>query len=355
MKKACVVTYCEWNSYGSIMQSIGLKKALNSIDCQSFIVKDKPAPATNIKTSLVLGKNPKRLLANLYNNALRKKTDSRYLKAVEFINENVDVVYHNDYEALQKNLPKADIYIAGSDQIWHPDLCKPLFFLDFLKDDAKRLSYAASMGVTRIKSEKEQEFAHKVSKFDSFSVREDEMIAVIGRYTDKDISVHIDPTFLISADQWRELEEEYVLKKPYILVYAIYWDDKLNKELKKLHKKSGYDIVALCTGFSKVWANKKIYDASPGQFIWLIDHAEAVVSSSFHGVAFALNFNKKLSAVVNPESPSRINSILNKFNANSNMISDVCDFDLDNYSLVNEKIETERSLALGYLKEIVNE
>lgn len=355
MKKACVVTYCEWNSYGSIMQAIGLKKALNSIYCQSFIVKDKPAPATNIKTGLVFSKNPKRLLANLYNNALRKKTDSRYLKAVEFINENVDVVYYNDYETLQKNPPKADIYIAGSDQIWHPDLCKPLFFLDFLKNDEKRFSYAASMGVTRIKPEKAQIFARVVSKFDSFSVRENEMISVIGRYTDKDISVHIDPTFLMSADQWRELEEEYVLKKPYILVYAIYWDDKLNKELKKLHKKSGYDIVALCTGFSKVWANKKIYDASPGQFIWLIDHAEAVVSSSFHGVAFALNFNKKLSAVVNPESPSRINSILNKLNANSNMISDVCDFDLDNYSLVNEKIETERSLALGYLKEIVNE
>lgn len=355
MKKACIVTYCEWSSYGSVMQSIGLKKALNSIDCQSFIVKDTPAPATNIKTGLAFSKKPKRLFINICNNVLRKKTDARYIKSVEFINENVDVVYYNDYEVLQKNPPVADVYIAGSDQIWHPNLCKPLFFLNFLKNGEKRCSYAASMGETRIKLEKEQEFAAYISKFNSFSVRENEMLPIVRKYTDKDISVHVDPTFLIDADQWRELEEEYVLKKPYILVYAIYWDDKLNKELKKLHKKSGYDVVALCTGFSKVWANKKIYDASPGQFIWLIDHAEAVVSSSFHGVAFALNFNKKLSAVVNPESPSRINSILSKFNANSKMISDVCDFDLNCYSVVNERMNIERLLALEYLKEIINE
>ena len=355
MKKACVATYCEWGSYGSVMQAIGLKKALNSIGCQSFIVKDRPAPLTNIKTPFKLGKHPRQIFVNMYNNMLRKKTDLRYQRSLSFINKNVDIVYYNNYDALQKKPPKADIYIAGSDQIWHPDLCKPLFFLDFLKNDEKRYSYAASMGVIRVKPEKEQEFARLVSKFDAYSVRENGMLPVIEKYTDKQIPVHIDPTFLINSDQWREFEEKYTFNKPFILVYAIYWDSKLNKQLKQLHKKTGYDIVALCTGFSRVWANKKIYDASPGHFLWLIDHAEAVVSSSFHGVAFALNFNKKLAAVVNPASPSRIDSVLDKLKVRNVSVKDVFSFDLDSYDEINANIERERCIALDYLKEIVNE
>ena len=354
MKKACVVTYCEWNSYGSIMQSIGLKKALDALGCQSFIVQDNPAPATNIKTSIKIGKRPRQIVKNICNNTLRPKTDARYRKSVEFINHNVDIVYYNDYEVLKKNPPKADIYIAGSDQIWHPALCKPLFFLDFLKNE-KRFSYAASMGVTEIAPEKEKTFSSLIEKIDVISARENEMRSAIEKYTDKKIDVHIDPTFLLNADQWRELSEEYILEKPFILVYAIYWNSALNKELKELQKKSGCDIVALCTGFSRIWANKKIYDASPGQFIWLVDHAEAVVSSSFHGVAFALNFNKRLAAIVNPKAPSRINSILNNLNFNNRSIEDVCDFDLEEYVFVNKEIKKERTRSLEFLKGIVNE
>lgn len=355
MKKACIATYCEWGSYGSVMQAIGLKKALNSMGCQSFIVKDSPAPLTNLKTPFKIGKHPRQIILNMYNNMLRGKTNLRYRRSVEFINKNVDIVYYNNYDALKKKPPQADIYIAGSDQIWHPDLCKSMFFLDFLNNGEKKYSYAASMGVTRVKPEKEQEFSRLVGDFESYSVRENEMIPVVSAHTEKQISVHIDPTFLANADQWRELEEEYPLNKPFILVYAIYWDSRLNKELKQLHKKTGYDVVALCTGFSKVWANKKIYDASPGHFLWLVDHAQAVVSSSFHGVAFALNFNKRLAAVINPQSPSRINSVLDKLKVKNAPIKDVFSFYLDSYDEINAHIEKERCMALDYLKEIVNE
>lgn len=355
MKNACIVTYCEWTSYGSIMQSIGLKKALHSIGCKSFIIKDNPAPMPNINIHLSFGKNPKQLLLDMLNYTLRKKTALRYRKAVEFINQNVDIIYYNDYNTLLTDPPKADVYIAGSDQIWHPDICKPLFFLDFLRNGEKRHSFAASMGVTKIKPGKEKDFRFLIDNFHSLSVRENEMIPIIAPHADRPINVHIDPTFLIEKDEWRELEEEYVLNKPFVLVYAIYWDAKLNKKLKILHKKTGYAIVALCTGVSRVWSNKKIYDASPGQFLWLIDHAEAVITSSFHGVAFALNFNKKFSAVINPESPSRINSILDKFSVSAKLIEDVCDFDLTSYVEINQRIKTERESAIEYLKGIINE
>ena len=353
MKKVCVATYCEWSSYGSVMQSLGLKNALESIGCQSYVVKDRVAPLTKIKIPVRIGKSPKSIIVNSYNSLIRKKTEKRYENSVKFIKNSVDIIYYNDYETLKKNPPVADYYIAGSDQIFHPDLCRPLFFLEFLNNDKKRLTYAASMGKTVVSKSKEEAFKDLVSKIDTVSVREKEMVDVLSKYTSKDINVHIDPTFLTEKEVWRKYEREYKLKKPYILVYAIYWDRKLNRELKKLRKKTGYDIVLLGTGFSTVYGNKKIYDADPGQFLWLIDNAEAVVTSSFHGVAFSLIFNKKLSAVVNPALPSRINDLLDLLNVEKKEITSVLDFNLENYNQINEQIEKERNRSITYLKEIL--
>ena len=102
-----------------------------------------------------------------------------------------------------------------------------------------------------------------------------------------------------------------------------------------------------------MYGNKKIYDADPGQFLWLIDNAEAVVTSSFHGVAFSLIFNKKLSAVVNPALPSRINDLLDLLNVEKKEITSVLDFNLENYNQINEQIEKERNRSITYLKEIL--
>jgi hypothetical protein len=353
MKKVCVATYCEWSSYGSVMQSLGLKNALESIGCQSYVVKDRVAPLTKIKMPVRIGKNPKSIIVNSYNSLIRKKTEKRYENSVKFIKNSVDIIYYNDYETLKKNPPVADYYIAGSDQIFHPDLCRPLFFLEFLNNDKKRLTYAASMGKTAVSKKKEETFKDLVKQMDSVSVREKEMVDVLRKYTDKNISVHIDPTFLVDKEKWREYEREYKLKKPYILVYAIYWDRKLNRELKKLRKKTGYDIVLLGTGFSTVYGNKKIYDADPGQFLWLIDNAEAVVTSSFHGVAFSIIFNKKLSAVINPALPSRISDLLELLGVEKYDIVSANNFNLDSYANINKQIEYQKQRSITYLKEIL--
>lgn len=353
MKKVCISTYCEWSSYGSVMQAIGLKKTLQGLNYESFIVRDAPAPLGARDFPFCISKNPVTLLKNIINLFHRKHKRILYKNSVEFINKNVDIQYFNDYEVLKKHIPEADYYLAGSDQIWHPALCKPAFFLDFV-DEKKRLSYAASMGVTGVSEKNEDAFQKLVSQIDKISVREKEMLPILQKYTDKPLNVHIDPTFLVDADEWRKLEKEYIIKEPYILVYAIYWDEALNKKLKWLHKKSGYNIVGLCPGgFSKLWANQKIYDADPAQFLYLIDHAEAVISSSFHGVAFSLIFNKRLVPVINPDSPSRINTLLETLTVEKSTIAQVMDFDLSKYDKTNQLIEHEKRRSISYLKEIL--
>lgn len=353
MKKACISTYCEWTSYGSIMQSIGLKQALLTLGVESFIVRDQPALLAQKHFPFLIGKNPKQMILNMVKNIRREHRRRLYEGTVAFMNEHVDVLYYNDYKTVEKMPPEADYYIAGSDQIWNPDLCNPLFFLDFLPESVKRLSYAASMGKTRIASENEEKFYAMAKKFASVSVREQEVAAVLKENLSQPIQVNIDPTFLQSTESWRGLSRPYPIKKPYILVYAIYWDKQLNKKLKRLHKETGYDVVALGTGFPAVWSNHWVDDADPGQFLWLVDNAQAVVTSSFHGVAFSLIFSKKLAAVINPVAKSRIQNILSTVQYTNVEVDKVMDVDLTCYGQVKSNIAKEKEKSMGYLKEML--
>ena len=179
MKRVCISTYCEWSSYGSVMQALGLKKCLSDLEYDSFIIRDVPAPLSNKTFSCPISLNPKTMLKGFLSRNARKQRSLLYANSVKFIRENLDIRYYNDYNALCKCVPSADFYLAGSDQIWHPSLCKRAFFLDFLPTKQKRLSYAASMGITLLPEDKKELFVEMISKFDSISVREEEMAEIL--------------------------------------------------------------------------------------------------------------------------------------------------------------------------------
>ncbi len=350
MKSLKITTYCTWTSVGSVLQALGLKKALRELDCNSSIwlnKRDNRFTTTRIRS-------PKTLLTGGYERLIHKKRYAAYKKRMLFINRNIDIEYFTDYKDLSDKA-STDCYegvLAGSDQIWHPDKCDPVFFLDFVKDK-KRLSYGASMGKTDVNEDKKERFGQLINNFDSISVREQECADVISEYTDKEIAVHIDPTFLVSADEWRKYEVEYKIKKPYILLYMLYWNDECKTKIKELKKKTGLPVYAISSGLSKVYADKHLFDVGPGEFLWLIDHAEYVVTSSFHGVAFSTVFNKKYAAVNNPKLPSRIDNLLRTVSLPKVDVSSLTEQSFD-YDTVNQRITEEKHKSMEYLRRIIN-
>lgn len=352
MKNIIVSTYCDWNNYGSIMQSLGLKTALSSLGFESKLAIDHPAPPSQYIPSLKISGNIVSCMRNFYAYMKKDLISRKYRDSNKFINDNIDILYYNNYETLKSNPPKADYFIAGSDQIWRPSSCHPVFFLDFVDEEYKRISYAASMGSTKIPENKKELFAELVNSFDHISVREADNAEAIATVSNKPVDIHIDPAFLVSKEDWQKYAKPYPIDKPYILLYALYWDKELNKQVKELHKKTGYEVVAICNGLSKVWASKKLFDVDPGQFIWLIDHAEAVISSSFHGVSFSIIFNKKLAAVINPALPSRITNLLDMLKVENSNIVDVCFENTEFYTTTNNIIQSKKEDALKYLAEV---
>lgn len=354
MKKVCISTYCVWNSYGSMLQAFGLQYALQQIGCEGFIASTKPAPQAQWTAPRLQAGSPKALAVDVHKHLIAGKLRRRYTAANAFIRENIQIEYFGDWEALRENPPEADAYIAGSDQVWNPRKLDTSFFLDYVPAGNPRISYAASMGITKVPEEKQAEFRRLVEGFDHISLRERDTLPVIDEYTSRTADVHIDPVFLVPEKKWREMEQPYPINEPYILVYPIFWDKKLNQELKQLHKQTGKTIVTVLGQAQQVYANKRIYDASPEQFLWLIDHADAVVSSSFHGIAMSLVFQKPFAAVINPQSPSRLTCLLDTLGVKNSAIGVLAADRPLEYDRVQQRIQKEKSRGMAYLRKVLS-
>lgn len=342
--KACISTYCTWMSYGSIFQATGLSRALSSLGCESYILKDM----SETEPLIHLPKSVKQILRlpldclNITNRAAVRR------KGRAFIQDNLETKSYQDYERLCGNPPAADLYICGSDQIWHPDLMKPVFFLDFVHG-AKKSSYAASMGKTDVSDEAKVLYRKYLKEFQSVSVREVECRDILTECTDSPIAVNIDPVFFLSAEDWRHYEKEYPVRQPYILLYTIYRNDALRKQMSQLGKRLGLPVYTIKSGATRDYADKALLNVGPAEFLWLIDHASYVVTSSFHGVALSTIFHKQYSAVIDPSHPSRISGLLDTLNVPRIRIDSLGKEVID-YTPVDERINVERERGLDFLR-----
>ncbi len=351
-KKVYVSTFCVMTSYGSILQSFALKKVLEKIGVTSVILNEKSDNNINSYKFYRKGFGIKDLIYNLDRFLNKKQISERFKKNLAFIDKNMDIETVESYSDLKTKDFDTDIFLAGSDQIFHPDVCNPLFFLDFAPLNSKKISYAASMGSLDIRDEKKQEFVRLINNFDYISLRENDSEELVSSLTDKEVTVNCDPTFLFTADEWRSIEKPCNIKGKYILVFPIYWHKSLNKELESLHKRTGLPIVLISDNFW-IYHQKIIKNAGVDEFLWLIDNAEYVVTSSFHGAALSLNFNKKVSMVINNKAPSRLNSLSKLFDYPIIPIGDIDRFEGFDFDKVNKIKEAETQRSLLYLKRTI--
>lgn len=355
-KKVAVSTYCVWTSYGSILQSFALKQVLANLGIESYIIIVELGADPYILTTLNGRNGLKGIAVSSYMRLNRKGILCQYKKSNEFIKNYLDVVEYSNYQELLNNKPSADFYLSGSDQVFNPIKNSPALFLDFVEDKTRCYSYACSMGETKVPPEKEMDFSRYINNFHIISCREEDNIPILKKYNpNAKYYCHVDPTFLLAPSEWKKVMLPYPkIKNRYVLVFPIYWDCIINEKLKTLHEATGIDIVAICSGLNRVYANKKLLDVSVGEFLWLIDHAEGVVSSSFHGVALSLVLNKKVAVVMNPKLPSRISCLLEKLDAKPLDVDNLISGEM-NYDVINQNIAKEKAISMNYLEEIFGE
>lgn len=249
-------------------------------------------------------------------------------------------------EELQKNPPKADIYIAGSDQIWNTDMQnghEPAFYADFGAEGTRRITYAASFGIENL-PEEYREFVHdEVIKFNAISVREQSGLEILNSLGIKNAVQVVDPVFLLKKDEWEKLaikahEYKNIHKNKYILVYDFIRDNRIAKIATELKKRTHFPIISVNDFWKIKYADLNINDAGPLEFINLISNSAYVLANSFHGTAFAIIFNKQFYSfsLESQRTSSRMRDLLSQYGLEGRFNAQQTIDDNIDYNIVNK-------------------
>ena len=275
---------------------------------------------------------------------------------------------HNSYsspEDLQINIEKYDIYMTGSDQIWNPRYTggDSSFFLPFVSKEVKKIAYSSSFGISDIPKNLYGKYAEMLSSYQYISVREKSGIPLVNKIAGKDAQLVLDPTLLLNEKEWGQLISKRKIKEKYILCYFLNYTfngypyiDNLAEHLSEL---TGYKIVKIARPPQKLINKNTQFEvsASPEDFMSLIAHSELVLTTSFHGTAFALNFKRPMFSIVSSSAnmDSRQRDLLKSVGLEHRLLEVGAAYpSLDNlkcdYTVASGKLDSLRESSLAFLK-----
>ncbi len=202
---------------------------------------------------------------------------------------------YGSYQALVDDHDYADLYIAGSDQIWNtlfPNGKDPAFYLQFVPKGIKKASYAASFAGSKIEDGWEGQLAEWIGSLDYVSVREQSGLDILDGLGISNASQVLDPVFLLDRKDWELLSEQWSNPedKPYVLVYDFDGSSRIADFAKELARKNDWNVISV---LNHPFIQKNCAKEGPIAFLSLIKNAAAVVSNSFHATAFSLMLEKE--------------------------------------------------------------
>lgn len=360
MKKAALLTIHVGFNFGSVLQTIASCRALEKCGLITEVVNYCPNRVTYRNYFKIALSSPKKfvwrmLLLPIF--ALNKKIYGRYLRRHVNLSK---PIYDRDNFAVK--CPQANIYVSGSDQIWnsiHNEGFNSRYLFEGVSSNASKISYASSIGRAELPSDEKQLLRKFLTDYKSVSVREKSGVDILSEISISATQL-LDPTFVLSSEEWKTYMNKRIMKSPYILIYTPY--NTVDKNIiydsaRLLAKKNNLKVVTFSwrLGFEPK-ADKTIHFADPGDFLSLMYNADYVITNSFHGTAFSINLNKQFWVFQPSAFSTRIHSILELTNLSHRLLteplkpSDITKID---YNPVNSILERERQRSIDFLKKAI--
>lgn len=365
-KKIAVITRHAVSNYGSVLQAYALQKAINSFGFEAEIIDyiREDEDYHNIADTLVKKSAwNKNALTRMVYKSIQSPEYIKMGKAfekyrTELLNESS--TRYSSIDELRKNPPAADIYCTGSDQVWGTignDEIDGAYFLDFVPKDKKKISYAASFGKTNTDSGCKNKIRNYLETYDNLTVRESSAVDLINNLGIDRVNQVLDPTLLLDKNEWSNLIKADI-QKDYVLLYQLHSNPAMDSYAEEFAKKAGLELIRLTPLFHRTLkSGKAVYLPDISGFLSYIKNADYMITDSFHGTAFAINFNTQFVDVLPGETKTRNQSILELTGLYNRVLSDYGDFSfIENkidFSDANKKIADERMKSLDILKQML--
>lgn len=374
MKKVALLSPHFSQNYGTILQAFALAKIINSLGAKAeyidysickktisgkvlFIFRHPSFLWKKIKSSLVLSKNLKYEFVNdAWFQNIRTKNE-HFCKSKISISKT-----HYTYDTIKKTNSLYDIFIVGSDQTWNPYglIDFSCYYLDFVKDQNKKNSYACSMGTTKLSNKYKRFLKKKLLTFNHLSCRENINSKALSTLLNRPVNYAIDPTLLISGQDWKkEFEEVSNLPQKFILCYILGEKKCIAHFAEHLSRKTDLPVYYIATRPPYHKKENSLADVGAPNFLWLLAHATYVVTDSFHGTIFSLNFKTNFFVFTKHYGDlfdnGRIKNILEELDIPERHIEDhelrvPEDINFDKVHILLEKLKKD---SMAYLKNIL--
>lgn len=289
------------HNYGSVLQAYATRRAIESLGLQARIIDYIPEKSSrgishiikNVQASVLKAGN------SFLKDCLPGRPHARYLSNYESAKRAWYKMVPGKYASnkqLRGQPPLSDIYMVGSDQVWHPRTSSvdSSFFLDFAPKGKKRVAFASSFGVGSLPRNLREHYKRGLSNLDEIYVREASGVKLVKELTGRTAGLVLDPTLLISGDDWRKEAVPPDIGGPYILCYGNNPAGSRYMENLAVHlsKITGWEVVRLNGKFHNAFDRKIKYVLSAGPREWLgwMAGASLVLAQSFHATAYAVNF-----------------------------------------------------------------
>lgn len=297
MNQTGILTFHDGLNYGAYLQTYSLSQVLSSLTSTDISVINYKNPR-HVITDAFFGIKPYRLQdlpASLRKRKLFKKAQHHFTMTPRL------------YSHQQIKTASFDSIYVGSDEVWNAQ--NPLFGYDATYFDgtiAKKVcAYAASCGTcqpdsltdslrTKIKS--------GLRSFSNISVRDENTRRFVENLTGESPPIVLDPCFLSN------IKGKGHPDKPYALLYASnISSDKVRTIAAIAHKRG---LRLLSAGYSHSGVDENLVGLGPFEWLGLMEHAEIVFTTMFHGLVFSLKQGRPFVFLDTPYRKHKVNTLI---------------------------------------------
>ena len=382
MKKIGILTFHGADNFGCVLQCMALQNTVKSLYPDSEVEVVNYVMPNLLKKRLLISKSQYKETEKKCGKKAAAKQAAESLKTLagrwkrvrkfqSFREKELNLSGAAFTEESEFSRLHYDVCLVGSDQVWNWGLTKnkeKLFFLEGAQSGAVKISYAASTGHSRFGIQEAEWLKEHIAGMDMVSVREKSALKAMEDIAGKEISVCLDPALLHDAEYWRfyEKKPKHMGNKKYVFMYGLGYAFCKSQEMEAcrlaglIAQKEGLEVIHSYYGaYKKRFAPgaKHCYYQGPYEFLWLIDHAEYVISCSYHGTVFSIIFQKPFYTYSTGGNSARMEDLVQTLGIADRYLDREIDYEQIDWKIDWEKVKKnwnrEQEYSLEYLKKAI--
>lgn len=351
MNKVALLTIHDTLNFGSLMQTYSLYSAIQQLGYDVTLLDYKNEAIARRESTYHLrdSRTIKELYKAIFHHSFLEKKQTSFWK---FINERMKITQPYYEKTIHEVNANFDAFIVGSDIVWGMEITGNdlNYMLQFVDDDKRKMAFSSSIG-KRWPNELDLQIGTLLRRFDRITVREQMAMNWVKEVAPSiEVCETCDPTMLWNKKFWMQFYREGLAPaKEYILTYLTTDDKRTVKDAIRYGKKHGLPVYYINYGHA-VPGVKNIRPSTVEEWISLFACANTVFTASYHGILFALYFEKPLywHSRANPartDSLSRELGIVNRVGNEENYVKEEkMDYDNINYLIQQKRDDSWRIL-----------